>query len=185
MPVSNSSQLNQACRVLENGGVIICPTDTIPGLSCLPTQTAALQKILAIKKRPVDKGLILIANQLSFVEPYIEPVSTKHQERINNSNTPTTWLAKARNTVNQMITGKHSTLAFRICDHDVVSHLCEALQQPLVSTSANIHGQTTVSSNEEISAQVIDQVDVVLSGAVGTKKASIIRRLDDDKVIRS
>lgn len=184
MLTSNSSQLTQACRVLENGGVIVCPTDTIPGLSCLATQPDALRRIFAIKQRPADNGLILISNKVSLVQPYLEPLNASQLSRINDNDEPTTWLAEARPTVDKMITGKHSTLAFRICAHEVVTHLCDALQQPLVSTSANVHGKATATSNEEIDAKIKEQVEVVLTGSTGTRQASIIKRLDNGTVIR-
>jgi len=175
----------QACRVLENGGVIVCPTDTIPGLSCLPTQADALRRILAIKQRPADKGLILISSQLALLENYIQPLTPPQRDRITSATTPTTWLATAAASVNPDITGSHTTLAIRLCQHEIVEQLCETVQQPLISTSANIHGQASAISNDEISDKVKDQVDLILSGSVGTEQASIIRRLDNDKVIRA
>jgi len=183
--VTATETTQRAGRVLQNGGVIICPTDAIPGLSCLADQEFAIQEILSIKQRPADMGLILLADQLALFTPFIQPLSPAQSAAIENTNKPTTWLVPPRDSVSRLITGKHPTLAIRICDHEVVQQLCEATQQVLISTSANVHGQKTVTCNADLTPEVRERVDMILPDAPGTGQASIIKHLDNDKVVRS
>lgn len=178
-------ELEQAFKVLNNDGVIITVTDTIPGLSCLANSPAAIQKIIDIKQRPDDKGLILTAGQLPLLEGYCQSISTPQRARILETNEPTTWLVKARVSINSHLTGSYDTIAIRLSSHPLITALTEALQQPLVTTSANLHAQTSVSELSEISEQVINQVDLVLEGTAGTGTASIIKRLDNNQTIRT
>ena len=177
--------LEQAIEVLNNDGIIITVTDTIPGLSCLANSANAIQKIIEIKQRPDDKGLILTAGQLPLLEGYCQSMSAPQRERIETTAEPTTWLVKARVSINKHLTGSYDTIAIRLSNHPLIAALTEALQQPLVTTSANLHAQASVSELDQISNQVVDQVDLVLDGPAGTGSASVIIRLDNNQTIRT
>ncbi len=179
-----TSELDQAIQVLSDDGVIITVTDTIPGLSCLASSAIAIEKIIAIKQRPSDKGLILTAGQLQLLEAYCQPITAPQRARIEQTTRPTTWLVKARVSLNKMLTGTYDTIAIRLSNHPVIAELSEALDEPLVTTSANMHAQASVATLQDISEEVVNQVDLVLDGPAGTGTASIIKRLDNNQTIR-
>ena len=90
-----------AVNVLNDGGIISIPTDTIQGLSCLPRFDASLQKLVDLKKRSVEKGLILLASDPVYFQDYVEDISLLTQLTSTNKD-PITYLLKASDTAPQI-----------------------------------------------------------------------------------
>lgn len=115
------------------------------GLGCDPDSEAAVQRLLAIKQRPVEKGLILIAADLAQLQDYIDlsQLSDEQLARVQASwPGPFTWIMPARATTPSWLTGQFDTLAVRVTGHPQVQGLCRAFGKPLVSTSANLTGES-------------------------------------------
>lgn len=174
-----------AIEVLHNAGVILCPTETLPGLSCLPDKLNAVQRLLNIKQRSADKGLILIAANLHQFEPWILPLDRHYTKTINeHSSDPTTWLVPARESVSKLIRGQFSTLAIRLTTHPTCLALCQQINAPLISTSANISQHQAAVSMRGVPENIRSLVDVIVEGADGTGKPSRIINIKDANIIR-
>ncbi|MGH8551622.1 MAG: Sua5/YciO/YrdC/YwlC family protein [Methylococcales bacterium] len=134
-------QLRAAIRHLGEGGVIAYPTEAVFGLGCDPDNIAAIETILKLKDRPVDKGLILIASEFDQLLPYVDLSDIPDLNRVLKTwPGPTTWLMKARSTVPSWLRGAHESIAVRVTAHPLASELSRAFGKPLVSTSANPAG---------------------------------------------
>ena len=133
-----SLHLKRAITLCKEGGVIAYPTEAVFGLGCLPFNEESVNRILKLKHRPVDKGLILVAFSLEQLEPYVDfSKVNQYREDINESwPGPVTWLIPAKPETPAWLTGQHVTLAVRVSAHPIVRQLTEKLG-PLVSTSAN------------------------------------------------
>ncbi len=131
-------RLCSAVRHLERGGVIAYPTEAVYGLGCDPRNEAAVREILALKARPPEKGMILIAARFAQLLPFVQMPSAEILAQILPTwPGPVTWLLPAAPGVPEWLRGNHPTLAVRVTAHPVAAALCSAFGSPLVSTSAN------------------------------------------------
>jgi len=127
-----------AVRHLRNGGILAYPTEAVYGLGCDPLNAEAVQRLLALKQRPYNKGLILIAASIKQLEPFIQPIKAGLRKRLQASwPGPTTWVVPAQNWVPGWLTGHTHELAVRVTAHPGCIALCKAFGSPLISTSAN------------------------------------------------
>jgi len=165
-----TSPFLDAITHLQAGNVIAYATEAVFGLGCDPDDEAAVHKLLAIKQRPVDKGLILIAADWSQLTAYVddERLTDVALRRVLASwPGPFTWVMPALPTTPRWLTGRFDSLAVRVTAHPQVRALCLAYGKPLVSTSANLSGEAPCRSAAEVWAQLGGRVDYVLPGAVG------------------
>lgn len=179
-------QLRTAVRLLRAGDVLAYPTEAVFGLGCDPLNEAAVQRVLAIKGRPVAKGLILIAADFADLEPFVKPLTAEQQARLNATwPGPVTWLLPVRPTTPAWLRGRHDTLAVRVTAHPVAAALCAAWGGALVSTSANLSGQPPARSALAVRRRLGRRVDRVVPGAVGgAARPSEIRDLRSGRVVR-
>lgn len=135
------TDISSAVQILRQGGIIAYPTESVYGLGCDPFNSDAVFKLLAIKKRPVEKGLILVASDWSQIEMLIQPLSPHVRTHIQETwPGPVTWLVPASELIPHWIQGNHDRVALRISAHPIVKKLCDKFCGPIVSTSANISG---------------------------------------------
>ncbi len=154
---------------LNKDGVIAYATESVFGLGCSPYSEQALQYLLALKQRPLEKGLILIAAQIKQLSDFanFESLPKPTQEMIYASwPNAITWVVPARSTVSPLITGKRHTVAVRVSAHPQVQALCQAFGHPLTSTSANRSGFVPCKSMEAVKNQFGDSIEI-LPGQVG------------------
>lgn len=178
-----------AAGLLRRGGVIAYPTEGVWGLGCDPFDQAAVLRLLAIKQRPVDKGLILIAGTLAQLERIVDWTAlpaTRRDSVLASWPGPNTWIVPAAATVPQWITGAHAGIAVRVSAHAGVVALCDAFGGALVSTSANPAGAPAPRSAEALDAAVLAGVDAVVAGETGARaQASTIRDAASGETLRA
>src|SRR5690606_32756593 len=117
-----------------------CPTEAVWGLGCDPWNGLAVDRLLALKQRPMKKGLILVAADISQFSELLYDLPEDWQATLKASwPGPNTWLVPHRGRLPGWITGQHASVALRVTDHPLLAELC-ALTGPLVSTSANPSG---------------------------------------------
>ncbi len=161
---------NDAARRLKQGGVIAYPTEAVWGLGCDPFNEAAAHRLLAIKQRSVDKGLILIASQFTSLRPLLGIEALPPSRLADVLATwpgPHTWTFPASPQAPSWITGQHTSLAVRVSDHPDVIALCEAFGGALVSTSANSTGYPPARLREALEPGLLAQLDGVMEGETG------------------
>lgn len=182
----SSLDLQLARDAIAAGGVVACPTEAVWGLSCDPWDEPAVMRLLELKRRPVNKGLILVAaaeSQLQFLLDYVSP-----GQRGQLSATwpgPATWLVPHRGVIPPWISGDHDTVAVRVSGHPVVNALCTAWGGPLVSSSANRAGAQAPKEAFQVRRYFGERLDYILSGAVGgSARPSVIRDLASGRILR-
>ena len=158
--------LNKYALDIAKGAVFAYPTDTIWGLGCHPDNPYAVKRILAIKQRPHDKGMILLSSHIDFCEPYIhaEYFQKQYHQIETPDIQPTTWLLPASIHCPSWLTGKNSTVAIRITRLAHIRALCEKRLHPLISTSANISGRAPASNLHKIRKLFLNKVDFIVAG---------------------
>jgi len=180
---------NDAALAMRAGQVVAYPTEAVWGLGCDPFNQAAVQRILDLKQRPVEKGVILIAASLAQVERYLVGLTAEQYQRVVDSWQPNqganTWLVPLTAEIPAWISGEHDRVAIRVSQHPLVQALCLAYGGAIVSTSANPAGAEPARTAEQIQDYFADQVPCV-SGEVGQlARPSVIRDAITGQVLRA
>ena len=183
----NRLRLNAAARVVQAGGLIAYPTEAVYGLGCNPRNKQAVQRLLTLKRRPMHKGLILIAADFAQLAPFLQPLSPADQAPLAATwPGPHTWLIPARADAPQWLRGRHDTLAVRVTAHPLVAALCRVCGHPLVSTSANFNCRPPARTALAVRRQLGMAIDYLLSGPTGgAAKPTEIRDLRTGQRVRS
>lgn len=169
------------------GEVIAWPTEAVWGLGCDPHNSAAVEKLLKIKQRQADQGLILVAADFEQLQDMVAPVTVCEMGRALGSwPGPVSWLFPVRAETPAWLSGKHQTLAVRVTDHPLTRRLCRVFGGPLVSTSANPSGSPAAASLAEVEKYFAgSELAGCLDGELGIQdQVSEIRDLSTDELIR-
>ncbi|MEM5530426.1 L-threonylcarbamoyladenylate synthase [Gammaproteobacteria bacterium AS21] len=183
-----SSQLDEAVMTLQQGGVIAYPTEAVWGVGCDPYNSEAVAKLLQLKNRHVDKGLILVAANVDQLQDLYLDLPDDLQARLLEPRAqPTTWLIEDKlNIIPRHIKGQHSAVAIRISAHPLVQALCESFDGMIVSTSANPSGFSPALSLQQCQSYFDLQVGCYVEGELGANdKPSQIIDLSSAVVLRS
>ena len=177
-----------ALATLRGGGLIAYPTEGVWGLGCDPFDEAAVLRLLALKQRPVDKGLILVGGSTAQFDDLVDwnrLASSTRDDVIASWPGPHTWIVPVTARVPRWITGAHDGVAVRVSAHPVVAALCNGYGGVLVSTSANVGGLPAPRTREELAMDIRAGVDVIVAGETsGLAQATPIRDARSGRVIR-
>ena len=135
-----NNQLNELLRWYESGEVFAYPTEAVFGLGCDPLNEQAVNKILFIKERPVEKGMILIASNFAQLSSFVEFDSlpkTSQTKILESWPGPITWLLPKSKNTPYWVSGDSDMVAVRVTAHPLVRKMCDHLASPMISTSAN------------------------------------------------
>jgi L-threonylcarbamoyladenylate synthase len=184
------TEIENAIAVLKRGGIILYPTDTVWGIGCDATHPDAIDRIYKLKKRADTKSMICLVNDYRMLEQYVEDVPSVAYDILDLSTTPTTIIYDDPIRVSENIIAEDNSLAIRVVKDEFCSQLLRKFRRPLVSTSANISGESTPSSFSEISKEIKEGVDYIVNHNQDKKsgKPSTIIKLKNDgtvKIIRS
>lgn len=159
-----------AARILAAGGVVAYPTEGVFGLGCDPQNAAAVLRILDIKDRPLEKGLILVAADRAQLRGYVCPDSEMERRIDPTWPGPVTWLLPAGPLAQPWLTGGSELLAVRVSAHPAAAALCLAFGAPVVSTSANLSGRPPARSPLAVRKALKNrQPDYLLPGRTGSR----------------
>lgn len=188
MPKANIHpwKLREAARCFHQGGILAYPTEAIYGLGCDPLNWQAVQRLLTLKHRPIEKGLILIAANYEQLLPFIKPLPKTEMRQIFDSwPGANTWLLPIAENLPYWLCGKHKTLAVRVTNHPVAAALSLACRSPLISTSANINSRSPAINPTQVRDRLDNKVDYIIHGVTGTEnKPSVIRDAVTRNLIR-
>ncbi|GGC23093.1 threonylcarbamoyl-AMP synthase [Parapedobacter defluvii] len=158
-----ASDINSALDVLRAGGLILYPTDTIWGIGCDATNPAAVERVYQLKGRDQSKSLIVLLDNENKLPGYVTEVPEIAYQLIEYTERPLTIVySGAKNLAPNLVAGDGS-IGIRIVDHAFCTPLLQRFRKPLVSTSANISGQPAPKNFSEISQEIIEGVDYVVS----------------------
>lgn len=153
-----------ASHALNLGKLIAYPTESVYGLGCDPLNEAAVINLLRIKRRPISKGLILIASDYAQLQPYINPNAAMLERMLPSWPGPITWVVPAQPWVPPYLKGKHHSLAIRVSAHPMVQQLCSSYGGAITSTSANISQQKSARSALEVQKKFHAEDILILVG---------------------
>ena len=171
-------------QILIGGGVIAYPTESVFGLGCDPSNEQAINKILAIKKRTKEMGLILLAPSIEIVSDWININEKQLKVFSSTTSRPTTYIIPASDDAPKWLT-VNSTLAIRLNNDLFIKNICNLLGLPIVSTSANLHGEQPCKTAKEVQKIMGSQLDYIVFKETGPfNNPSAIVDLSSGKTIR-
>jgi len=173
-------EISSCLDVLNSGGTILYPTDTIWGLGCDATLPESVSRIYKIKKRMGSKSQIVLLDSQEKLELYVENIPPITWDLLKNVDSPLTIIYPKGRNLAYNILGEDGSIAIRIVNHEFCRELLREFGKPLVSTSANPSGGGNPHSFNDISPEIIEQVDYIVGlyhDAISLAKASRIIKL--------
>ncbi len=165
---SYSLIIEQAVLALQKGEIIAYPTEAVYGLGCDPNNVKAVERLLQLKQRAPDKGMIVVASDWEQVSNWCLPVPDDAYQTVKRSwPGPYTWLFPASELAPPWIIGAYATIALRISAHRVVKSLCQAFGSAIVSTSANRSNFPALKTAHAVSVQFGSQIAGIVGGPLG------------------
>ena len=179
--------IKKACEVLQAGGLILYPTDTIWGIGCDATNEEAVRKVYALKKRMDNNAVLVLTDSTAKLNMYVSDIPDIAWDLIEVADKPLTIIyANAKNLAPNLL-GEDGSVGIRITKEDFSRRLCERFRKPLVSTSANISGESAPKNFQEISDIIKNGVDYIVKyrqDDMSQAKPSNIIKLGDGGVIQ-
>jgi L-threonylcarbamoyladenylate synthase len=156
------AEIEKTLQILKDGGVILYPTDTIWGLGCDATNEAAVAKINAIKGRAEDKSLIVLIDTENKLQSYVTEIPDVAYELIEYAENPLTIVfSNAKNLAKNVINADGSA-GIRVVKHQFCEALLQRFRKPIVSTSANLSGQSAPKYFDDIDEKIKEAVDYIV-----------------------
>lgn len=163
-----TNAIEQVVIALRKGDIIAYPTEAVFGLGCDPFNEDAVRKLLALKQRPLSKGLILITHHWDNIAHLTASIDSACLQRAQATwPGPATWIFPADNKVPYYLTGDHPGIALRVTQHPLASQLCETFDGPIVSTSANLNGHPPAKDIRTLHQYFPRDVALALDGPLG------------------
>ena len=154
--------LSRAVDCLMTGGIILYPTDTIWGIGCDAGNPEAVKKIYELKQRSDEKSMLVLVSDLGMLQEIVEEVPETACRLMETIENPLTIIYNRPKNVASNLKSDDDTLGIRITDEKFSKELCRRLNRPIVSTSANISGETSPKNFREISDRIKEGVDYVV-----------------------
>jgi len=180
-----NTEIQNALEVIQKGGIILYPTDTVWGIGCDATNEEAVKKIYALKQREESKSMLVLVNGERMLYQVFNEVPQVAWDIWDNTKKPTTLILDKPKNVAKNLIADDNTLGIRLVSEPFCYKLMERMKKPLVSTSANISGQPTPKSFQEISPEIIKGVDYVVNlhrDKICDKPSTIIKLTLDSQV---
>ncbi|HRO42931.1 MAG TPA: L-threonylcarbamoyladenylate synthase [Flavipsychrobacter sp.] len=161
--VDFEQDIRNCINILEQGGTILYPTDTVWGLGCDALNEAAIEKIFSIKNRPKEKSLIILLAETKDILRYVASPPPDIIDIVENFERPTTVIYNHALEFPDNAVHENGSIAIRVTTDLFCKALIKRLRKPLVSTSANISGAPTPSTFSRVANVIKQQVDYIVA----------------------
>ena len=148
--------------MLNKGGLILYPTDTVWGIGCDATNPDAVSRVYQLKQRDDSKALIVLIDGADRLDHHVVDVPDIARELINVAVKPLTIIYEGAYNLAHNVLGPEDSVGIRIPNDEFCHRLCERYGKPIVSTSANVSGAATPSTFADIESAIVDGVDYVV-----------------------
>ena len=180
-------EIKKACEVLQKGGVILYPTDTVWGIGCDATNEEAVRRVYEIKKRADSKAMLVLVDSPVKVDFYVKDVPMVAWDLIEMATRPLTIIYDGARNLAPNLIAEDGSVGIRVTNEEFSRQLCFRFRKAIVSTSANISGEPAAAVFSEISEEILNAVDYVVDyrrEETGHPKPSSIIRLGAGGVVK-
>lgn len=176
----------ECIAVLENGGLILYPTDTVWGIGCDATSEEAVAKVFALKRRAESKSLVTLVADMDMLGRYVRVIPSMAIDLLEVNDAPMTIIYPGAMGLARNVVAEDGTIGIRVPDHEFCRRMIFKFNRAIVSTSANISGEPAPHNFKEISPEIMAGVDWVapkyLEGTPAGKPSQIIKVGLDNEV---
>ena len=166
--MQQGKDIRKAAQIIRSGGIAGYPTEGVFGIGCDPQNIDALKRLIDLKQRDTNKGLIIIAANRNQLEPFIAEVKESIERKLYASwPGPVTWILESSENASPLLTGNRNTVATRVTSHATAAELCMSAGHAIVSTSANLSGQPSCRDAQSVANCFGDRIDYLLDLPVG------------------
>lgn len=162
--------IRQAVEVMNKGGIILYPTDTIWGIGCDATNPEAVKRVYDIKHRNDAKALITLIDSEAKLEAYVTNVPEVAWQLIEVAERPLTIIYDGARNLAPNLLAEDGSAGIRITREEFSKNLCMRMRRAIVSTSANISGEPSPKCFADISPDIINAVDYVCTSRRNEEK---------------
>ncbi len=158
-------QIQEAVRLIKQGGLIAFPTETSYGLGVDPLNSKALERLFTVKHRARDKAILVLVqgkDHIHLLAGDVPPVFVPLMDKFWPG--PLTLVFPAKPGLSHLLTGGSSTIGLRHSSHPVASQLVKTFSGPITATSANLSGQIAANTAEEVKEIFSGEIDLILDG---------------------
>ena len=174
--------IKKAVEVLQNGGIILYPTDTIWGIGCDATNVEAVKRVYDLKQRIDNKAMLVLLDNENRLMQYVSEIPEIAWELIEVSNKPITIIYPGAKNLASNLIGEDGSIGIRIAGDEFCKKLIGRFRKPIVSSSANISGRPAPAAFGDISEDIKQSVDYVVAhrqNDVSKAQPSSIIKLDE------
>ena len=185
-----NDDIRKACEVMDQGGVILYPTDTIWGIGCDATNEEAVRRVFDIKRRADSKAMLVLVDTPVKLNYYVKDVPEVAWDLVEMTDKPMTIIYEGARNLAPNLLAEDGSVGIRVTSEAFSKQLCQRFRKPIVSTSANVSGETSPASFQEISEEIKQAVDYIVASRqdeVAKAKPSSIVKLSakgEFKIIR-
>lgn len=168
--------LDRAVEILNRGGIIVFPTDTVFGIGCRIDSEMAVKRVFEIKGRVREKAVPVLVNIIEMAREYAQ-VSDEIEEKLMKKYWPgalTIVMLVKNGKVSENVTGGRETVGLRMPDNELVLELIRRIGVPIIGTSANLSGERSVYDSRDLDPKVMELVDLVIEGKCELKQGSTV-----------
>lgn len=149
-------------KTLENGGIILYPTDTIWGLGCDATNDEACKRLIDLKQRGSDKSFIVLVDSIQMLERYTTDFAPVCYELIDYAVSPLTIIYPSVRYLSKHVQAEDGSVGIRVTNDPICKKIIQKLKKPIVSTSANFSGEPSPTCFDDISEELKSKADAIL-----------------------
>lgn len=179
--------IRRAVEVMQGGGLIVYPTDTIWGIGCDATNEEAVRKVYALKQRTDAKALITLVDSEAKVEFYVREVPEVAWSLMELSERPMTIVFDGVRNLASNLLAPDGSAGIRVTQEEFSRELCFRMRRAIVSTSANVSGAPAPASYADISQEILEGVDYVCTSRreeCGSGRASSVVKLGSGGLVK-
>jgi L-threonylcarbamoyladenylate synthase len=169
--------ITQAITILNQGGIIIFPTDTAFGIGCRMDDADAIRRLFTLRKRPEVQATPVLVSSIAMAQEYVLPISQEVEKKLMKQYWPgalTIILPCHISKVPGLVRGGGETLGVRMPNHPITLKIIQSVGVPILAPSANFHGKKTPFVFEDLDQDLIQNVDFVVNGDCHGKQVSTV-----------
>ncbi len=157
-----NEEIKKACEVMQQGGVILYPTDTIWGIGCDATNEDAVRRVYEIKRRADSKAMLVLVDSSVKVDFYVQDVPEVAWDLIDLADKPLTIIYDGARNLAPNLLAEDGSVGIRVTQEAFSQRLCQRFRKAVVSTSANVSGEPSPGCFADISEEIKQAVDYVV-----------------------
>lgn len=179
--------VEQAFKILKEGGVIIYPTDTVWAIGCDATNPKAVEKLIKINNSEGQDGMIVIVDDFNLIGRYVRNIPPIAIEVVEVSDKPLTIIYPDAVNLAPGVAAKDGSIGIRVASHPFCNLLLSKFRRPVVATTPNLNGRKSSKCLNDLNDELLESVDWVadpLFDEGSTGKPSSIIYLGEGGVVK-